>query len=90
MQQPLAEMRRRVTDWASATKTNAAAPRTFTDVLSWEGFQSDALARLHDLDDTKHAYKPQVAHGFVLSALTLLILLTRVCLLQQDVESCLA
>lgn len=35
MQQPLAKMRQRLTDRASATKTRAVSPRTFSEVLPW-------------------------------------------------------
>lgn len=62
MQQPLAKMSRRLTDRASATKTRAVSPRTFSDVLPWHDFAPAALARLQELDDTKSCYMPQVIY----------------------------
>ncbi|KAL3135509.1 hypothetical protein ABBQ38_005989 [Trebouxia sp. C0009 RCD-2024] len=60
MQQPLAKMTRRLTDRASATKTRAVKPRTFSEVLPWHDFTPAALARPQELDDTTPLYMPQV------------------------------
>ncbi|KAL0043490.1 hypothetical protein WJX79_006174 [Trebouxia sp. C0005] len=60
VKQPLAKMRRRLTDRAPATKTKAVSPRTFSEVLPWDVFTPAALAQLQELDDTASCYMPQV------------------------------
>lgn len=66
MQQPLAKMSRRLTDRASATKTRAVSPRTFSEVLPWHDFTPAAL---QELDDMTARYMPQVTyvHAYMLS-----------------------
>ena len=73
IKQPLAKLGRRLTDRASAAKTEAVLPRTFSEVLPWDDFTPAALAQLQELDDTTARYMPQViyldANAYILSHL---------------------
>ena len=52
MKQPLAKLRRRVTDRASNTKIRASQPKTFAQVLAWDTFCCEAVSRFEALEDT--------------------------------------
>jgi len=60
MKQQLPQLKHRVSDRASSSRTKARRKRTFAGLLRWEGFVAEVEKFIGDLDDTEACYWPLV------------------------------
>jgi hypothetical protein len=62
MKQQLPQLKQRVSERASSSRTKPRRKRTFAGLLPWEGFADEVQEFTEGLDDMEACYKPLVRH----------------------------